>query len=179
MLAKGGGEADGELDGVDQRDQRGLDPAQLSAPQAGVGDDLAKGRARHRLDLKPAIAPVERKFIVVEVEAELQPPTAVIDDGEQALAAHVQRQARLIQRPVCRDLKRAADQLVDAELLRPPLTEPDGLGVEAPPPDGLGLAHAPGRDLAKPPARTAHPLIETEQLMHGRGLAEDRGAAEN
>src|SRR5665213_2365246 len=57
--------------------------------------------------------------------------------------------------------------------------KPIGLGIEAPAGDGPGLAHPPDGDLAKPPARSANALVETEQLMHGRRLAEDRGAAES
>jgi hypothetical protein len=106
--------------------------------------------ARHRVDREREPPLTQRETRVVDVDAEALVRVVRVRDAEQALAAHIEREGRLLQRPRAGDLDLRMRDHVETVDVRPPLSHSDRLAVEAPGFERSRGPHPPVADLAQP-----------------------------
>ena len=141
-----GGERLRRLDDLASRSakliEREIEADERGALQARLGDRLAERAARDALGANGEASAGERKFLVVNVEPEGDAFAALVVQRQEALAAEIERQARLLERPFAGRRRLAAK-----------LTTPSTLGQGAPSAIGAPLQRQPSisRALAHPP----------------------------
>ena len=149
---------------IGEADEREVEPDEPRALQPRLGDRLAERAAGDALAADRKAAAGEGKLLMVDVEAERDALAAFVAERQQALAAEVERQARLLERPIVGNARfgREAHDVVAA---RPRRADGDRRAVATPAVDVARLARAPEGGLAQARLQALEALVEFER--HG------------